>query len=182
MNETHLSTERTQTGQDPWIPEADVYQGRTCGDPVAPGEGTPTAVGVIVGLPSARRGSTGVGPIRARQTFEALRHGGSRGRFGPLTVSFLKQPSWSKAEVAYAINRRVGSAVERNRLRRRLRAIVSEQSASLPAGAYVVSTGPGGSSMEFDELKVAMNRALEKATGGPSGHSPATGDHEHGAS
>ena len=66
--------------------------------------------------------------------------------------------------MAYAITHRVGNAVARNRLRRRLRAIVSEQAPTLPVGAYVVSTGPGGPLLGFDELKVAMSQALEKAT------------------
>jgi ribonuclease P protein component len=66
--------------------------------------------------------------------------------------------------VAYAVNRRVGNAVKRNRLKRRLRAIVSEQAAHLPAGAYLVHAGPGGPLLGFDQLKVAMSQALEKAT------------------
>ena len=74
--------------------------------------------------------------------------------------------------MAYAINRRVGNAVARNRLRRRMRAIMAEQASSLPVGAYVVSTGPGGSKLGFDELKVAMSQALERATDRPAGHSP----------
>jgi ribonuclease P protein component len=56
--------------------------------------------------------------------------------------------------------------VVRNQLKRRLRAIVSERAASLPAGTYVVRAGPEGSLLGFDELKVAMSQALEKATNG----------------
>ena len=82
--------------------------------------------------------------------------------------------------MAYAINRQVGSAVVRNRLRRRLRAIMAEQAPSLPAGAYVVRTGPGGPSLGFDELKVAMSQALEKATSGRARRSPPSGDADHG--
>jgi ribonuclease P protein component len=170
MNEAHLSTQRTQAGQDPRIPQADVDQGWTRGDPIASGERTPSAVGVTAGpTPAGGRGA-GVGPLRSRRTLASLRKDGSRGRCGPLSVSFLRQPTWSRPEVAYAITRQVGSAVVRNRLRRRLRAILSEQAASLPVGAYVVRTGPAGASMGFDELKVAMSRALEKATTGPAGH------------
>ncbi len=77
--------------------------------------------------------------------------------------------------MGYAVNRKVGSAVVRNRLKRRLRAIVSDQAASLPAGAYVVRTGPGGSLLGFDELKDAMTRALEKATGSPGARSAPDG-------
>lgn len=106
----------------------------------------------------------GVGPIRSRKTFEALRKASDRGRFGPISVSFVEQPSWSRAQVAYAINRRVGNAVVRNRLRRRLRAIMGEQAAALPIGAYAVHTGPAGPGLTFEELKVAMSRAVQRAT------------------
>jgi ribonuclease P protein component len=81
-----------------------------------------------------------------------------------LTVLFLEQKSWSEAEVSYAINRRVGTAVVRNRLRRRLKAIMTELAPSLLAGAYVVRTGPDSSTLGYEELRVAMSRAVEKAT------------------
>jgi ribonuclease P protein component len=74
--------------------------------------------------------------------------------------------------VAYAINRQVGNAVTRNRLRRRLRSIVSECAADLPTGAYLVRTGSDASQLAFYELKVAMSRALEQATR-RSGEAPA---------
>jgi ribonuclease P protein component len=180
MNEADLPAKRTQTGQDPRISQADVDQGRTRRDPVAPGEGTPAAVGVTTGPRSSPLPARGVGSIRSRRTFEALRRQGTRGRSGPLAISFLTQPTWSEAKVAYAVSRRVGGAVVRNRLKRRLRAIVSERATSLPAGAYVVQVGPGGSLLEFDELKVAMGQALEKATRGPSRRSSTKGPHRQG--
>jgi ribonuclease P protein component len=65
--------------------------------------------------------------------------------------------------VAYAINRKLGNAVTRNRLRRRLRSILSGHTSSLPAGAYLVRTGPEAPLLAFDELKVAMSQALEQA-------------------
>jgi len=180
-NEAHLSAKCTQAGQDPRFPEADVDQGRAGGDPVAPGEGTPSAVGVSTGAAPVGRTVAGVRPVRSRRTFEELRHRGAKGRCGPLQVSFLKQPTWSGLEVAYAVNRRVGSAVVRNRLKRRLRAIVSERASSLPAGTYVVHAGPAGPSLEFNDLKVAMNQALDKATRGPAHASRAMAAPDHGA-
>jgi ribonuclease P protein component len=129
----------------------------------------------------ADRMTTGVGKVRSRRSFEELRHGGARGRSGPLAVSFLKQPSWSGVQVAYAVNRRVGSAVVRNRLKRRLRAIVTERATSLPAGTYVVRAGPGGPALGFDELRVAMNQALERATSDRSRRARVTGPSDIGA-
>jgi ribonuclease P protein component len=105
-----------------------------------------------------------VGAISSRRTFEAIRRSSFRGRSGPLSVSFLQEDSWSRSEVAYAISRRVGNAVVRNRTRRRLRAIISELAPFLPTGAYVVRVGPEGPALDFNELKVTMRQALEKAT------------------
>jgi ribonuclease P protein component len=182
MDEAHLSAQRTQTSEDPRLPQADVNQGRASRDPVAPGEGTPTTVRVIAGPRAIPSSVVAVGPIRSRRTFEALRHTPLRGRSGPLTVSFLEQKTWSKTEVAYAINRRTGNAVARNRLRRRMRAIMAEEAPALPVGAYVVSTGPTGPMLDFDELKVAMSQALERATRRRARPSPTAHCGDDGAS
>jgi ribonuclease P protein component len=88
-------------------------------------------------------------------------------------VAFVRQRTWSGLEVAYAINRQVGNAVIRNRLRRRLRSILAGQAAALPPGAYLVRTGPRAPQLTFDELKVAMSQALDQATRRPGDRPPA---------
>jgi ribonuclease P protein component len=135
---------------------------------------------VSTGAGPAGRLTTGIGSVRSRRACEELHRRGARGRSGPLSISFLKQPSWSGVQVAYAVNRRVGSAVVRNRLKRRLRAIVAERAASLPTGTYMVRVGPVGPALGFDELRVAMDQALERATNGRSRRAPAEGALEHG--
>ena len=114
--------------------------------------------------PAGRPGRSGVGPVRSRETFADLRRSSSRGRSGPVTVSFVDRPEWDRPQVAYAVNRKVGNAVQRNLLRRRMRAIVSAQAEKLQVGAYIVRSSPDGRMLEFNELKVAMSQALEKAT------------------
>jgi ribonuclease P protein component len=81
-------------------------------------------------------------------------------------VKFVQQRSWSKAEIAYALSKKLGGAVVRNRLRRRLRAIVSTEGVTLTPGAYLVSAGPGATELSFEELRAAMGQALRVATGG----------------
>jgi ribonuclease P protein component len=163
--ETNVPTERAQARQDPRVPEADVDEGRPRRDPLAPPEGTPTAVGLTPEHP----GPTAVGSdrIRSRDTFQRLRTAGTRGGSGPIRVRFVEETSWSTANVAYALGKRLGGAVVRNRLRRQLRAIVAELAPSLPPGAYLVSAGPAVTGLRFDELRKAMSRALEGATGIP---------------
>jgi ribonuclease P protein component len=164
MDEAHLSTKCAEAGEDPRLSQEDVDEGRPGGDPVAPGEGTSSPVGVMAVRPPVPGPKKGLAPIRSRHTFEELRRTRSRGRAGPLTVAFVPQNAWSGSEVAYAINRQVGNAVIRNRLRRRLRSILAGLAPSLPAGAYLVRTGPDAPLLAFDELKVAMSRALGQAT------------------
>jgi ribonuclease P protein component len=113
-------------------------------------------------VPSA---GVGVGRIRSQRTFDRFRSSSTAGSSGPLRVKFVQQISWSRAEVAYALGKKLGGAVVRNRLRRRLRAIVAADGIELSPGAYLVSAGPGATKLSFDELRVAMGHALRGATG-----------------
>ncbi|WP_371748986.1 ribonuclease P protein component [Aquihabitans sp. G128] len=55
-----------------------------------------------------------------------MRTEGTRVRRGPLSLVFLDDDPAGTPRVAYAITKRVGGAVVRNRLRRRLRAICAD--------------------------------------------------------
>jgi ribonuclease P protein component len=76
--------------------------------------------------------------VRDRATFAALREG-RRGHAGPLRVTWVPGPDADPPRVAFAIGRRVGPAVARNRIRRQLRAVVNELAAGLAPGAYLVA-------------------------------------------
>ena len=85
-------------------------------------------------------------------------------RRGPLGATFLDDGSAS-LRVAYAIPTRVGGAVVRNRIRRRLRAIVVDLqrsgSMALPAGALLISVGPEAVRRTPDELRNDVVRLLD---------------------
>lgn len=66
--------------------------------------------------------------------------------------------------VAYSVPRRVGKAVERNRHRRRLRAIVQEASSFLPPGAYLIGLEPGVRNISFQELRTRVVEAMLRAS------------------
>jgi ribonuclease P protein component len=73
----------------------------------------------------------------------------------------------AEVRVAYAIGRKVGPAVVRNRLRRRLRAAVRQldrTSRGLPGGAYLVSLRPEAATMTYAELKRDLGAAIATAT------------------
>jgi ribonuclease P protein component len=66
--------------------------------------------------------------------------------------------------VAYAVGKRVGGAVKRNHLRRRLRAAVAEVAAEVPPGAYLVAAGPEAGGIGFEELKRTVGAAMASAS------------------
>ncbi len=102
--------------------------------------------------------------IRDRSTFEALRRQGRRSRRGHVTVTYVAAGDEPVARVAYAVGRRAGGAVERNRLRRRLRAAVSDTAGSLRPGAYLVAAGRGTSTLSFEDLKADVTAAMRAAS------------------
>jgi ribonuclease P protein component len=56
--------------------------------------------------------------------------------------------------VAYALGRRFGTAVERNRARRRLRAAIAlDQALLLPGGAYLVAADRAVMTIPFSTLR-----------------------------
>jgi ribonuclease P protein component len=63
--------------------------------------------------------------------------------------------------VAYAVGRRVGPAVVRNRIRRRLRAATRAHRAELqPGAAYLFGAAPGAARVPFAEIDAAMGELL----------------------
>jgi len=98
--------------------------------------------------------------VRDRRTFAALRGSGRYLRRGPITVTFLSGDPGTPPRLAYAVGRRVGTAVARNRLRRRLRAAVATAGA-LRSGAYLVGAGPEAARLSFGELRESLCEALE---------------------
>jgi len=84
----------------------------------------------------------GLWRITDRRTFHSLRRGGRRARRGPLTVTWCPAPDGDDRppRAGFAVARSAGSAVRRNRIRRRLRAALRELQADgrLPGGAYLL--------------------------------------------
>lgn len=102
-----------------------------------------------------------IGRIRDRATFEELRQRGRRRRVGSVTAVYVNGEPDRTARVAYAVGRNVGGAVQRNRLRRRLRAVVNDL--DLEPGAYLLAAGPKACELGFEELKVTVAKAMTAA-------------------
>jgi RNase P protein component len=77
----------------------------------------------------------------------------------------------SRVEIAFAVGRRAGGAVVRNRIRRRLRAIVHEigggtagDGDGLVPGAYLFGAGPEAATIPYEELRRTVTEALRAVT------------------
>jgi ribonuclease P protein component len=81
-------------------------------------------------------------------------------RRGPVTVTWVAGDPSQPPRVAYAIGRRAGGAVVRNRLRRRLRAIVREVRPQLHPGAYLVGATGAAASLSYGDLRASVCQAL----------------------
>lgn len=148
MSEANVSTQQPQAGQETRVPPPDVHP-RWAGDHQgAPSQGTRPTLGLIW-------------RVDRRDTFEALRRA-RRQRSGPVTVSWVPGDPTEPPRVAYRIGRHTGPAVVRNRVRRRLRVLIRENSANLRAGAYLVGAGSGAVPMDFGDLRRCLTSALAK--------------------
>ena len=107
-------------------------------------------------------------PVRDRSTFLLLRRAGRRSRRGPVTVTWLAGDPAEPIRVAYAISRRVGGAVVRNQVRRRLRAVVGELQPQLRPGVYLVGAAPEAASTPYRELRAAVGEAVAAVTQAPA--------------
>jgi len=101
-----------------------------------------------------------IGRLRRRDDFQALRRDGWTVRRGSLRVVYRPAcGSQAGVRVAFAIGREVGTAVVRNRTRRRLRSVMAEMAlpgGGLPAGDYLIRVGPAGASVGNAELRETL--------------------------
>jgi ribonuclease P protein component len=148
MNEEDLPTQQPPAGETPRVPPSDVDPGRPGHPEVTPAERPPPAVGLIW-------------RVDRRDTFQALSRARRR-REGPITISWVPGDSTEAPRVAYTIGRKVGPAVVRNLLRRRIRMIIRETTKSLNPGAYLIGVAPAAATLSYAELRVHVLKALER--------------------
>jgi ribonuclease P protein component len=65
--------------------------------------------------------------------------------------------------VAFAIGKNVAGAVGRNRLRRRLRAVMDELQPNLANGIYLIKCDFSAKDLTYEQLRTTLRTALEGA-------------------
>jgi ribonuclease P protein component len=149
MREAHLPTQQSQAEEEARLPPPHAHARRTRG-PQRPSSARAQAPQRLTWR------------IRDRATFEALA-GARRLRRGPLWLRYRRGELGDRARVAYAIGRSVGNAVTRNRLRRRLRAIIAtaEADGQLDPGAYLVGVTAEAPAMTYADLERTVRELLD---------------------
>lgn len=152
--ETYVPTQHPQAGEDPRVPRANGQPGRSGGAPGQAAEAAASPVGL------SEVATRSAGRVRQRRAFVALRRPAGRAAAGPLRVNWVPDGA-EFPQVAYAIGRRCGGAVQRNRLRRRLRAAVAK--AGAPPGYYLVTADRSAADLAFADLSRAVGSAMTSA-------------------
>lgn len=104
--------------------------------------------------------------IADRATFARLRAEGTSVRSSHLRLRHLDDVATeAPLRVAYAIPRKVGSAVVRNTIRRRIRGLLDERRASglpLPTGAMLFIVFPSARDLTHQDLREQVTDVLDK--------------------
>jgi ribonuclease P protein component len=152
--EAHLPAQQASPRQAARLSPPDGHPGGAQRPAVPPPQGAPPTLGLIW-------------RIRDRRTFAELRRRGRRARHGVVSVTHLRAAGADVAlppRVAFAVPRKVGTAVVRNRLRRQVRAHLSARAASsaLAPGAYLVHLAPPAAEVGRAALVDDLDRCLER--------------------
>jgi ribonuclease P protein component len=149
MGEANVPTKQSAAGQEARVPAPDVDPRRSGRPEVAAGQGSPAPLGLIWRL-------------SGRQSFGRIRAEGSRFSHGELWMIWVADAAANPPRIGYAVGRALGTAVDRNRVRRRLRALMADaaRAGRIPGGLYLVGTRSGAVSSPSANLAVDLDRLL----------------------
>lgn len=156
-SEAHVPAQQPSPSQEARLPPSHGHPSRSQRPALASAQGPRPPVGLIW-------------RIRDRRSFVELHRRGRRAHRGCVTVTFAAAPPGSPAEpprVAFALSRKVGSSVERNRLRRQIQAHLREIAGTMPSGAYLVALRPGSAGTDRQTLLGDVDACLSRLAARP---------------
>ncbi len=104
--------------------------------------------------------------LRTGDDFRAVTRRGVRSARSHVVVHLALLPEGPEApRVGFVVSKKIGNAVVRNRVTRRMREIIRPLLAQLPpTAAVVVRALPGIDAQAFDQLEADLTGALDSAT------------------
>ena len=149
QREAHISTTQPQTGTPARLSPSHVHPRRQGDCELSPTQGPATAERLI-------------DSCRSRADFAALRRGR---RFDSelLWMAFAADRGLQRPRVAFALSRHLGTAVMRNRIRRRLRALLREFADDLAPGRYLFGTRAAASAVAYRRARAELVELLSAA-------------------
>lgn len=102
--------------------------------------------------------------LRRSADFQVVKQNGRRWRSGPITANVAPN-ALTCTRFGFIVPKRIGSAVVRNQVKRRLRAIVHQHLTLINEGYdVVVITYPPAETLAFSELEALLTTTLSKAS------------------
>jgi ribonuclease P protein component len=163
--EADVPTEPSPPRQDPWVSPAHGDEGRAEGAEASARQGAAPAdwLESVPGAAPARAGLPRAERLRSRAEFDRLFRRGARVEDPAFVLLWRREPG--PRAVGFAVGRRLGGSVVRNRARRRLREAYRRHRDLVPPDGirlcFIARQGTLTSS--FDQLLHAMAGALREA-------------------
>lgn len=151
----------------PRISRAQGDQGRPSGARTPSGQGPQTAVGLTaVARPAAGRLDT----LKKRADFLALKNAPKTGARAFLLVRKNREDGSERVRIGLTVTRKLGGAVIRNRIKRRLRAVAREVFPQFaePGCDYAIIARPPARTQNYADLLDDMKRALLRLARSPT--------------
>lgn len=161
--EKNFSAEPSGSQAPPWLPRPHGDQEWTQGACPPTGEGAQAPVGVTDRARALQR-------LKKRRDFLAAAKGSKAVR-GGLLLEARRRDDDGRPRVGFTVSKRTAvKAVERNRIRRRLRALALDmEQRFLPEHDYVLVARRRALTQDFQELRAALGSALAQLHGRKAG-------------